>query len=948
MQPLAARALVALLQLLVVGVLAPVTLIALIAADSPAPTAADGGKGIDFTREIRPILEQRCLGCHGEEKQRGSFRLDQGRAALKGGDSGVAIVPGKSAESPLLHRVMGRDGVDRMPPEGEPLTADQVALLARWIDQGAPWPDAEAEGGEEGGAHWAFQPVRRPDPPRTGRAKGMSPIDAFIVERLEKAGLGLSPEAPRRTLIRRLYFVMLGVPPTPDEVAAFESDPDDRAFERLVDRVLADPRYGERWGRHWLDVVRFAESNGFETNRERPNAWRYRDYVIDAFNRDLPFDRFIREQVAGDALGNDVATGFLVAGPVDIVGSPDPVLTAQQRADELDDMVNTTGTAFLGLTLGCARCHNHKFDPVEQREYYALTAVFSGVRHGDRPLPLPRDAAEQATELDRRIAELERRLVRFLAKPSAPSKRSLNPPLNPRLNTETFAPTQARFLRFTIHATTGGEPCLDELEVYSGDRNIALASAGTKATASGTLPGFDIHRLEHIHDGRTGNDRSWISSENGRGWVQLEFASAAPIDRVVWGRDREGRFGDRLAVGYRIEVAVEPGQWRRVAGSEDRPPYKAGSETPAPPAYDFDGLSEADAKQGRDWLAQLEAARKKRAEVAKPPMAYAGNFTQPTPAHRLHRGDPMQKREPVAPGTLGIFLPVTMPADEPEQQRRVRLADWLSSDANPLTPRVIVNRLWQHHFGVGWVDTPNDFGRNGSPPTHPELLDWMASELVARGWSLKTLHRQILLSATWRQSSAPNPAGLRVDAGSRLLWRFPPRRLEAEAVRDAILQVAGTLNPQRGGPGFHLLRVERENVYHYHPRDDFGPAEFRRMVYAYKIRMEQDDVFGAFDCPDGSLVVPRRGASTTALQALNLFNSRFVLDQADRFAARAAGGSVAAAEPDSTAYLTAWRLAFQREPAPGELADARALARDHGFAAVTRALLNANEFLFIP
>jgi mono/diheme cytochrome c family protein len=943
MQAPAARAFLALIRMLALLLLAPW---ALIAADSPAPAGAAAGKGVDFTRQIRPILEQRCLGCHGEEKQRGSFRLDQGRAALKGGDSGVAIVPGKSAESPLIHRVMGNDGVDRMPPEGEALTPEQVAQLARWIDDGAHWPDAEAA--EEGGAHWAFQPVRRPDPPRTGDAMGLAPIDAFIVERLEKAGLGLSPEAPRRTLIRRLYFVMLGVPPTPEDVAAFESDPDDRAFERLVDRVLADPRYGERWGRHWLDVVRFAESNGFETNRERPNAWRYRDYVIDAFNRDLPFDRFIREQVAGDALGNDVATGFLVAGPVDIVGSPDPVLTAQQRADELDDMVNTTGTAFLGLTLGCARCHNHKFDPVEQREYYALTAVFSGVRHGDRALRLPREAAEQATELDGRITDLERRLARFLARPSAPPKGSLKPPLNPRLNTETFATTEARFLRFTIHATTGGEPCLDELEVYSGDRNIALASAGTKATASGTLPGFDIHRLEHIHDGRTGNDRSWISSENGRGWVQLEFATAAPIDRVVWGRDREGRFADRLAVGYRIEVAVEPGQWRRVAGSEERPPYKPGSETPAPPAYDFDGLSEAEARQGRDWLAQLEAARKRRAEVAKPPMAYAGTFTQPAPAHRLHRGDPMQKREPVSPGTLGIFLPVTMAADEPEQQRRVRLADWLSSDANPLTPRVIVNRLWQHHFGVGWVDTPNDFGRNGSPPTHPELLDWMASELVARGWSLKTLHRQILLSATWRQSSAPNPAGLRVDAGSRLLWRFPPRRLEAEAVRDAILQVAGTLNSQPGGPGFHLLRVERENVYHYHPRDDFGPAEFRRMVYAYKIRMEQDDVFGAFDCPDGSLVVPRRGASTTALQALNLFNSRFVLDQADRFAARAAGGPVAAAEPDAAAYLAAWRLAFQREPAPGELADARALARDHGFAAVTRALLNANEFLFIP
>jgi len=305
----------------------------------------------------------------------------------------------------------------------------------------------------------------------------------------------------------------------------------------------------------------------------------------------------------------------------------------------------------------------------------------------------------------------------------------------------------------------------------------------------------------------------------------------------------------------------------------------------------------------------------------------------------------MQEREEVSPGTLAIFQPVNLPADTPEQQRRLALADWIVHPDNPLTARVLVNRLWHYHFGVGLVDTPNDFGRNGSPPTHPELLDWLASELVRNGWSIKALQRQILLSATWRQSSAPRSDGLAIDAGSRLLWRFPPRRLEAEAIRDGILSLSGALDLTAGGPGFHLLEVERENVYHYHPKETWGPADFRRMVYAFKIRMEQDDTFGAFDCPDGSLVTPRRTISTTPLQALNLFNSPFVLDQAGRLADRL----VREAGPSVDAQIQhAWQLAFLRNPAPDEAQDAAAFARDHGLAALGRALFNANEFLFIP
>jgi hypothetical protein len=786
------------------------------------------------------------------------------------------------------------------------------------------------------------------------RTATRNPIDAFIHVQLAAHQLSASPAADRVTLIRRLYLVLLGLPPSPAELATFVGDRKPGAFERLVERALADPRYGERWGRHWLDVIRFAESNGFETNRERPNAWRFRDYVIAAFNDDKPYDQFIREQIAGDTLGAAVGTGFLVGGPVDIVKSPDPVLTAQQRADELDDMVNTTGTAFLGLTLGCARCHSHKFDPISHREYYALTALFAGVQHGERaqPLPTPQQARLQA--LEARIRERETQLARFLLPPPTATN-APRPAVDFLRNDDRFPPVAAKFVRFTIRATTGGEPGLDELEVWAGDHNVALATTGTKVTASGTLPGYEIHRLQHLNDGRLGNDHSWISSEPGRGWVQLELAQTERVERLTWGRDREGRFKDRLATDYLIEVATEPGQWREVASSAGRKPF-SGAPQPAPkPVYYFEHFSATDAAEGRQRLAELQSLRQERDSVAKPTLLYAGTFTQPAATHRLHRGDPMQKRERVAPGTLGLFQPRQLAPETPEPDRRAQLADWLASPENPLTARVIVNRLWQHHFGVGLVDTPSDFGRNGSKPTHPELLDWLARELVeptvnpgpgpVQPWSLKHLHRLILTSATWRQANTPRPDALKVDAASRLLWRFPPRRLEAEAIRDSILTVSGNLDSTPGGPSFFLHEVDRENVYHYHPKEVFSPAEARRMVYAFKVRMEQDGIFGAFDCPDGSLVMPRRNLSTTPLQALNLFNSRFMLQQAEILAARLQRE----AGPNPAAQVQhAWQLAFNRKPARAEAKEAVAFTRTHGLAALCRAVLNANEFLFIP
>ncbi len=804
---------------------------------------------------------------------------------------------------------------------------------------------------------WAFHPLTRPAVP-AATISGRNEIDAFINAALERKHLTPSPEADRRTLIRRLYFDLIGLPPTPEEVDAFQADTRPDAYERLVDQLLASPRYGERWARHWLDVVRFAETTGFEVNTPRPNAWPYRDYVIRAFNDDKPYNRFVIEQLAGDVLGEDAATGFLVAGPDDKVKSPDPVLTANQRANELHDMVSTTGSAFLGLTIGCARCHNHKFDPIEQKEYYAVTAVFQGVQHGDRPIKtadVPARDKELAEQRDR-LAAIDGQLAKLepLANPEAGEARRSS--VQSRVNTDRFAPVPARRLRFTITKSSGGEPCLDEVEVFTAGptpRNVALASTGTKVRASSLLPGYPIHQIEHLNDGRYGNNWSWISNERGKGWVEFEFPQTATIDRVVWGRDRERNFTDRLATEYRIEVSTGSGDWRVVASSSDRQAFTGNN---ASADFPVAGLSPEEAATAKALMAERAGIEARIAELTRVPMIYGGVFAaQPKPTHRLRRGDPMAEMEVVQPGAIGA-VPIKYDPDvtvdgrgegqtlTEDQKRRLALARWIADPANPLTARVMVNRLWQHHFGRGLVSTPSDFGANGARPTHPELLDWLAGEFIARGWSIKEMQRLIVNSATYRQASAGRDDCLKVDADARLLWRFPPHRLEAEPIRDLILAVSGNLDLTMGGPGFSVFKPNENYVRVYEPRETFGRAQWRRMIYATVVRQRLDGVFGAFDCPDGGQVAPKRNESTTPLQALNLLNSGFVMQEASRLAERLKQEK----GPDPAAEVKrAFRLAFNRRPAADELAAAADLVRQHGLPAFCRALFNANEFIYV-
>ena len=689
---------------------------------------------VDFEKQVRPILEEHCFDCHGEETQKHHLRMDNTVGILRGGESGEPfMLPGKSTESHLIARVTSQNPKERMPPKGERLTSEQVATLRRWIDEGAKMPDMEAAAAslQLKTDHWSFQPVKRPTVPKSKNAFARGEIDEFVLAKLQEKRLSPSPIADKTTLIRRLYLVAHGLPPTPREVAEFLADTKPDAYARLVDRVLASPRFGERFARHWMDVVRYADSNGFETNRERKTAFHYRDWIVASFNADKPYDRFIKEQLAGDQLGVDSATGFLVAGPYDIVKSPDVNLTLAQRQDELADMVNTTGTAFLGLTLGCARCHNHKFDPILQKDYYSMQAVFDGVGYGDRPL------------------------------------------------------------------------------------------------------------REKINE---------------------------------------------------------------------------------------------------------DSQRKLTIALTAPQMGWVGTFGQPGKTHRLYRGDPLQKREVVSPDALSVLGTLGLSVETPESLRRLKFAEWIASPQNPLTARVMVNRLWHYSFGTGIVDTPSDFGKNGTPPTHPELLDWLADEFVHSGWSIKHIERLILLSSTFQQSSSSRAEAIATDAGGRFLWRYTPRRLEAEAIRDSMLAVSGALDLKMGGPGFYLMDVVEENVMHYFPKEQFSPAEFRRMVYQFRIRQTTDSVFSSFDCPDGGSVMPKRSRSNTPLQALNLFNSTFVIQQADILAKRLV--TECGDEPESQVAL-AFHLFYGRPPDPAELRASTAMIRAHGLSSFSRAMFNTSEFLFV-
>ena len=929
-----------------------------IAADDPASIAF-------FEQKIRPVLVEHCYECHSAKakKLKGGLYLDSKAGWQKGGDTGKAvIIPGKPEDSLLLRTVLHIEEDMEMPPKKPKLPDAVLADLSAWIKMGAPDPrtQATAEAKRADKSWWSLQPL--------AKEFKHTDIDGFIAAKLTEQKLSRNAPATPQALIRRISYDLTGLPPTQAEVdtfvAAHQADAR-KATEALVDRLLASPRYGERWGRHWLDVVRFGESNGFERNVIVDDLYPFRDYVIRSLNEDKPFDQLIREHLAGDVIGKfqpevEIGSAFLVAGPYDNVDNQDLVAKQVIRSATLDDMVTATGSAFLGLTINCAKCHHHKFDPIPTEDYYRVRAAFEGVVHGRRPVatkeqaqaynaamgPLNKERAQLVAEQSALTAAIETKAKALLATRTYP-----RPKADTLLTEEKIAPTEARFVKLTMSANSanplsgvGGR--ISEFEIWTDEatpRNVALASHGSKAEGAKGATAEDFpsaYSAALTIDGDEG--AQWYIGNPAE--LVITLPRVEKISRLGY-RSAKGRILRDNSQGatpteYEMFVSLDGKEWQKVADSYDREAWS--------PAHAFERVRKQvttadEAKRlgllGRD----LAAVDKHIAAVPMMPSAWVGTHQpKPEPTFVHKGGDPTKPGGQVVPSSLAVLDLVTKPyalkADAGEGERRIALADWITKD-NPITARVLANRLWHYHFGTGLVDTPSDFGFMGSKPTHPELLDFLAQRLIKHGWKLKALHREMVLSQTYLQSADFNPTAARADKDARLLWRFPPRRLSAEEIRDTLLATAGQLKFEpMGGPGFRLYSYLSNNVSTYVPLDTQGPETYRRAVYHQNARASVVDVLNDFDLPDIAFAAPKRANTTSPLQALTLFNNSFTLDMAKALAARLDG-----VDPIAQAYS----FALQRQPSATERSAAEKLIAQHGKPAFCRALLNSNTLIFV-
>ncbi|QDV33151.1 Planctomycete cytochrome C [Tautonia plasticadhaerens] len=982
--------------------------------------ATPGGADDPFRDRVAPILESRCLSCHGGDRPEGGFSLETRSGLLAGGDiHGPAFDAEAPAFSPLLDAISGDE--PRMPPEGDPLGPGEVDAIRRWVLDGAPWPAGTSLRDRRfDDDWWSLAPPARPEVPEPRDPTLVrNPIDAFILSRLDEDGLTAGPEADRRTLIRRATYDLTGLPPTPGEVDAFLDDRGPGAFERLVDRLLASPRYGERKARRWLDLVHFADTHGYDKDKRRPHAWPYRDYVIRSFNEDIPYGRFVRQQIAGDVLDPGdpdgvIATGFIAAGPWDFVGHVElregTVDKQKTRLIDRDDMLANAMSTFVSLTVHCARCHDHKFDPIPQQDYYRLQAVFSGVERGDRPFEsveaakrrggLERRRAEVAARLDtlnRRIDERTRadraRIVAELA------SRLLEIDELPRPGLGEASPTNGYHsaIATTPDTTKWVQVDLGRAVPVSAIYLIPARPVDFPDTPGFGFPaGFRVEVSEDDPEFRHADrlvDHASGSFEN-PGDVPVRIAPedgiarTARYVRVTATRLRERRddyafaLGELLVISGGEEVAggaavssldsIEAGRWGRshlVDGFDSRTRLADPDDPETLSAIDRRATLLQSARRDHasrwrsilasrvdpDTIAEVGKAEDELAELDRsidalpgPSLVYAASPRAPRPIHLLARGDVTQPGEEVGPGALSRVPGPDPDFDETEDEgaRRAALAEWIAHPDNPLTWRSIVNRAWQDRFGVGLVDTPSDFGRNGSTPSHPELLDWLAVEFRDSGGSLKELDRLIVTSGTYRQSSRHDAADARVDSGNRLLWRQNRRRLEAEEIRDAALFVSGALDESMGGPGFALFRFEDDHspIYdHDDPAWIDPPEGRRRAIYRFAVRSVPDPFLECLDGADPNINVPVRNETITALQSLALLNDPFMIARAKDLAARISGMARGTGGRIDAAY----RLALGRSPGEEERSALANYAGEHGLEAACRLVLNLNEFAFV-
>ena len=882
----------------------PIVVIGLTAAAVACFAAAAGAQTeVTFTDHIRPIMERSCWNCHGEAAQLSDLDLSTREGALEGGTKGPAIVPGRADDSRLFRMVAGLDQ-PFMPMSGDALTDGELAAVRTWIDEGAHWDAGEVTATADALAalendalpagardYWAFRhPQQAPVP---ASPDFDHPVDRFLQAARKDAGVTAAPRADRLTLLRRAYLDLIGLPPTLNQIAEFLADTERGAWERLTDRLLDSPHYGERWGRHWMDVARYADTDGFEQDYVRPNAWRYRDYVIDAFNDDKPYNQFLREQIAGDELDHvtdetRIATGFLRAGPrVNFREKDNP----ERRHDYLDDVLATVGRGVLGMTVHCARCHDHKFDPILQKDYYSLQASIFGYVEIDYPL-LDRDEADGYFAAMRAIDERQQPLRARVDAIEAPYREEL----------------RAQMLRERFPENVQAAAFKPEAERTPGEQLLAaqvLTLNPPRRAVAAALTPEDKTRVDAL--------RAEVAA------LEEQRPPAPAMAHIV--TDGDYRFspdgpGDNV-IGC-PECRTPPDVEGTYLYEEGGPAYKA------PPNY------------------------------------------------FLIRGDPFSPGSEMSPG----FLTAATYGDPPTEisrpdgrtsGRRLALAEWIASHNNPLTARVIVNRIWHHHFGRGIVRTLDNLGRMGDTPTHPELLDWLAAEFMDRGWSIKEMHRLLMTSEAYRMvSSFTHEANADADPENNLLWRYRPQRIEAEILRDAIMTVSGGIDLTVGGPPVFphipadiLFQSDGKGFWCGNPdpgrritapatgiwcEEPDRPEVWRRSVYVFRRRSLGFPFFDTFDLPDQNQTAAARNVSTVSTQALTLMNNPFVLNQAELFAARLEREAPGDLERQID---LAYRIALTRDPSEAERAIARALATEQSLVDFTHVMMNLNEFLYL-
>lgn len=995
----------------------------LICASSVIPLehadAADTAADTAFRDKVAPIIERNCLRCHNDEDHKGGLSLATGSSLRKGGDSGPALDESKPDTSLLLQYVEGDP--PEMPKNAAPLSKQQVAALRDWIRAGAVVPEGTTlhDRQFEGKTWWSLTPLARPSIPMVPvvanpQSVPRSAIDSFIQSRLASHKLGPSPEADRRTLIRRLTFDLHGLPPDPEEVDEFVAAQHPDAYERLVDRLLASPKFGERWARHWLDAVHYGDTHGYDKDKLRPNAWPYRDYVIRSFNDDKPYDRFVLEQIAGDILWPETvdgitATGFIAAGPWDFIGHAE---VPESKTDgkiarnlDRDDMVTTTMNTFCSLTVQCARCHNHKFDPVTQTDYYRLQAVFAALDRADRMFDANPDIGRKRQLLlaeQRRLKAEQQRLTSEISKLGGTELKELDE----RIASAASAPPGQRRPEYGYHSNI--EPTADKTKWVQVDlgRDVAIRriqyvgcwddfnnigagfgfpvrfkiEASKSADFSSDVVNIVDRTSADVPNPGTARQQADVQGITAR-YVRVTATRLAPrMNDFIFALAELSVFDDQgtnVALGTAVtslDSIEAPIRWSRKNLVD-------GIYTDQP-AVDVEALRKQRATLIEKLAPQALRDEKQRidtqqAEMARqlgtlpaPQYVYAGmihngtgtfsgtgpNGGKPRPIHILKRGDVSSVGDEVGPGFVPLQAGQTgtfdVTAEQPEGVRRVALARWITDPSHPLTWRSIANRVWQHHLGRGIVDSPNDFGRMGQLPTHPELLDWLACEIrgsdQAAPRSLKHLHRLIVTSGTYRQSSQTPDDGVAAsaDSANSLYWRANRRKLDAESLRDSMLAVAGKLDDRMGGPAFQDFVIEKPDHsphYEYQLHDAEDPRSHRRSVYRFLVRSQTQPFMTTLDCADPSMLVDKRNETVTALQALALLNNKLVLSMSRHMAARIE----ASASDDPARIVKAVRIALGRSPSDDERDALVAYCRQHGLVQTCRVILNLNEFAFV-